>query len=290
MKGSLISFIISILLLAAVQPRLALGRATDADLDQTREVLYLPNGDALRLLSLGYENALANLLWFNTINYFGKHYARSRDYRWLDHMCTLVLDLNPRASEVYEFCASMLAWEAGQPRQAVDILSRAILHLPQEWFFRYLRGFFQLHFLNDAERATVDFVEAAKLPNCHPVVQRLAARGLAIHDPSTAIEFLALSLERAQDPKERSALKERLAEAIFERDVRLIESIARTVPDTVNIENLGDLQAYATAPLPTNDPWGYPYRLTKERTVITPAGRRRLTDFHRRGGASVHGE
>src|SRR5204863_759985 len=61
------------------------------------EILYVPNGTGLRFMSFGYTNILANLLWFNTINYFGKHYRADRNYKWLGHMCGLVTELDPHA-------------------------------------------------------------------------------------------------------------------------------------------------------------------------------------------------
>src|SRR5437879_4358280 len=38
------------------------------------ELIYLPPTRVLRAVSLGYEHALADVLWFRTINYFGEHY------------------------------------------------------------------------------------------------------------------------------------------------------------------------------------------------------------------------
>jgi hypothetical protein len=181
--------------------------------DQIREVLYLPNGTGLEVISFGFRNGLSQILWFNTINYFGKHYAQDRDYRWLNHMCDLVTELNPRAVHAYRFCSLMLAWEANYPKQAVDLLNKAISHHPDNWELLYLRGVTRLLFLNDGLHAKEDLVRAARLPNAHPLVARLAARKISsTEDPATALHFLEEIIAETKDPSTIRALKRRAKE------------------------------------------------------------------------------
>ena len=183
--------------------------------EQTEEVLYLPNGRALQFISFGYRNALAQLLWFNTISYFGKHYRQDQNYRWLAHMCRLVNDLNPLAEHVYLFCSAMLSWEAGAPQAAVTLLSRGIEMQPANWYLYYLRGFTYMLFLKDAARAKEDLVAASKLPGAEPFVARIAAKKIAELDtPQTAVEFLQQMLLGAGDPAARQALDGKLQDML----------------------------------------------------------------------------
>jgi tetratricopeptide (TPR) repeat protein len=254
-------------------------------------MLYLPTARAVRLIGFGFDNALSDLIWFNTINYFGKHYRGNRDYRWLGQMCNLVTDLNPKVTDIYEFCSSMLAWEAGDPKSGIEILSRAVEHNPNQWLYRYLRGFFYFYFLNQNEAATADFIAASKLPDAHPIVKALAARGLALNDPQTAIDFLTLTLKRSTDPSERKALTERLQQAIFERDIGTIEA-ALTVYRTTHgnpPRSLEELALSTATPLPKNNPWGEPYQLDSEGSLRIPPERKRLKQFYRAGGTPSDG-
>ena len=174
---------------------------------ETQEALYLPNGESLKALSLGYSNSFAHILWFNTINYFGKHYAGDRNYRWLAHMCDLVTTLTPKATQAVLFCGTMLAWEAQQPEKSVAILTRAIENNPTDWRLPYQRGMMELLFLKDSTSAQSDFLMAAKLPNAHPTVKRLAAKTLAEHqDKNTALEFLDRLIEDENDQNVRRVL------------------------------------------------------------------------------------
>ena len=39
-------------------------------LSEDQEVLYMPKGPGLEILSFGYQNLLADIIWFNTVSYF----------------------------------------------------------------------------------------------------------------------------------------------------------------------------------------------------------------------------
>src|SRR5438132_1473784 len=77
--------------------------------------LYLPQADTVRLVTLGFNSFAADLLWFSTINYFGKEFHEKGKFEWFAHRCRLVTDLHPKSEDRFEFCATLLAWIARQP-------------------------------------------------------------------------------------------------------------------------------------------------------------------------------
>ena len=187
--------------------------AVHQDQSQIREVMYLPKLDAVRVVSFGYRTALSNILWFVTTNYFGKHYREDHDYRWLNEMCKLVTELNPKKTEVFEFCGTMLAWELQKPEEAIKLLTSAIEHNPEKWEFYYQRGFNYQYFVKDNEKAAADFMSASKLPGVHPVVVRLAGKKLAeTENADQAIEFLNNMLEVNKDPAFQAVINDRIKE------------------------------------------------------------------------------
>ena len=113
---------------------------------QLEEPLYLPDARYIRLITLGFDNFVSDILWFQTVNYFGKQYLGGKDYRWLDSMCTLVTTLNANAMHVYDFCGTLLAWMAKDATASNRILTRGIESHPNHWRFRYLRGFNKWYF------------------------------------------------------------------------------------------------------------------------------------------------
>ena len=201
---------------AASSARLAEQASTlsSSNTSSEQEVLYLPDGRGLSLLSFGYTNFVADLLWFNTINYFGKHYNADRNFQWLGHMCNLVTSLDPNSKHVYGFCSTMLSWEANLPNESLKILDKAIANYPTDWKFFYLRGFTKMFFLKDDQGALADFSTSAKLPGASWIAARLAAKNIAMSDdPKSAVEFLKNILEGTTDETQRRALESRLREA-----------------------------------------------------------------------------
>ena len=176
------------------------------------EALYLPNINAVKVLSFGYKKPLSHILWFKTLNYFGKHYSDDKDYHLLKHHCSLIQELNPSFLEVAEFCSLMLAWELKQPKDAIEILDEAIRHHdtnPERWRLYYLRGIDKAYFLKDATSAANDFEEGSKLDNAPTFMKELAIKtkeraGVDI------IDFLKRAVHSAKDRREREVLLKEL--------------------------------------------------------------------------------
>ena len=55
------------------------------------EVLYIPSTLQLRLMTLGYDQTAADLVWVRTLEYFARHFDSDRKYRWLEHFLEQVL-------------------------------------------------------------------------------------------------------------------------------------------------------------------------------------------------------
>lgn len=223
-------------------PKIIFYEESRPDPSQQQEVLYLPGGTGLELMSFGYQKALSHLIWFKTISYFAKHYRQDRNYKWLSHMCELVTRLNPDALYMFQFCGVMLAWEGNMPNQAVSILSSAIKAHPDNWLFPYLRGFVYAFFLHDEEKAKDDFIYSSKQQGAHPIVTRLASKKiLSLDNPESALEFLGDAIKNTSDPKTKEVLTDRLKEVYYEIGFRFYEqaldswrSQRQTEPDSLD--------------------------------------------------------
>lgn len=242
------------------------------------EALLLPNGTALDFMSFGYRNVLSHVLWFNTINYFGKHYKLDRNYTWLYHMCDLVTTLNPQATHVYEFGSMMLAWEASLPEKSIALLDKAIRNDNRRWLYYYYRGFIKMFFLNDNRAAQDDFVLASKLPGAHPVVMRLAARSLATTDtPETAKSFLEDLLRTTEDGVAHAALEARLQELQYEIDLEGLEKAVATFRAAQGRApiDLGELISTGIIGALPPEPFGGSYVWDKEREEVRGTSNRK---------------
>ncbi len=180
------------------------------------EVLFLPRGPGVELLSLGYRNALADILWFNTVSYFGKHYRGDNNYRWLYHMCDLVTTLDPNHETAFVFGAFMLGWEAKLPEEGIQLLNKAISFHPTSWRYYYLRAFSHFLLNNNIEAAIADFTYGAKLPGAPAMMATIAAKKMlkSQENPEAAVEFLTEMIENTADPISKSLLQKRLDEIL----------------------------------------------------------------------------
>ena len=190
------------------------------------EVVYLPDARLLRPLVLGYDNVLANVLWFRTISYFGSHYEGDRQYPWLARMCDLVTDLDPRAEHVYRFAGLILPWEANDLDEGIRLLEKGVRNLPESWLLHYYLGMTHYFFRNDADAAAEYLSKAARLPGAPPLVTRVAALMSGRRaNAGTSIQFLRELLKNADSDQMREVLTRSLEDAEFRATASMLQNV-----------------------------------------------------------------
>ncbi len=246
-----------------------------------QEPLYLPEARYVKLVTLGFDGFASDLLWFNTVNYFGKQYLGKKDYRWLFHMCTLVTKLDPNALHVFEFCGSLLSWIAKQPEKSNIILTKAIEEHPLNWRFYYLRGFNYWYFMEDLERAKQDIARASRVKGAPTFLASLASRLVAsTENPNTAVHFLKDLIDNTNDETVQRALGEKLKLAYVSRDAERLESLLAKFEEQSGskAKSLDDLVSAGLLKFIPKDPFGDQYILDAETgEVHSSKGKRGLS-------------
>lgn len=187
-------------------------------------LVYLPSADRLRPLALGYDNVLADLVWFRTIDYFGAHYAGDKTYPWLAAMCDLVTDLDPRAKHVYRFAALVLPWEAHDPDAAIRLLKKGTRALPNSWSLDYYLGVIHYLFKGDYDAAATYLARAARHRKAPPFVARFAAiLQTRQQGPQTTIAMLERMRAQATSPETRRIVERSLRDAQAAWDIQILE-------------------------------------------------------------------
>jgi hypothetical protein len=232
-----------------------------------QEALYLPNGNALKLLSAGYHNALANYFWFSTINYFGKHYRSDRSYKWLAHRCGLIQELDPIYAQVPEFCALILAFEAKDATAARAVLTRGIQANPDNWRLHYLLGMNHLMFTKDAVKARNAFITGAKKPNAEPFLVRLAAKqSFTLNEPELALQFLEDAIKNANSGEQKQALFKHYQKTFQEIRVKQLEDLRAQYETSQGrpLQKLPELLSLGINSKMLVDPFGGSYYLDEQ--------------------------
>lgn len=226
---------------------------------QAAELIYAPPAGFLKLVSLRYEHALANVLWFRTINYFGKHYRDDRTYPWLAEMCDRVTDLDPRGMHVYRFGGLILPWEAQRIDEGIALLEKGAQAMPDSWEIRYMLGFSYYFFRDDLASASRELRTAIALPQAPKfLLNLLTVIDAAERGPQSAIAFLEATMERADTPEVREAIREQIAALVLTSDLETLQSAVNRFHSRLGRvpESLLDLVVYGFVPFLPPEPRG----------------------------------
>ena len=190
--------------------------------------LYLPQLSYVKLVSFGYDTILARLLWFSTINYFGKQVMAGKNIPWLAHMCRLEVGLDPMPTDPIEFCSVILPWMQKDPKTAEELLTIGIKHHPDYWRVHYMRGFVRWYFLENMKGAQEDMIAASKTSDAPAFVQGIASKMMASNQSAgVAKQFLGQMLDRTKDPVARKTLEEQFKMATLSEHLQLFVEASR---------------------------------------------------------------
>lgn len=249
--------------------------------------IYLPSAEYVRLITFGFDHFGSDILWFETINYFGKQSGSQKDYRWLYQMCDLVTELDHSKHFAFEFCGTLLSWEAKHPEQSNAILTKAIQFHPTNWRYRYLRGFNYWYFLEDKKLAQSDLEIASHLDRTPAFVASLASRLIGDQDSvETAITFLKTLLENTEEENARRTLRNKLRRAYLSQRLESLEH-ARATFEQVHQRKLTDLNELVTnglIPRIPREPFGGKFYLDPESGKVATSSKRKGLTF---GGLSA---
>jgi hypothetical protein len=127
-------------------------RSKPRDWNEDR-LTYLPSGKILKPMALGFDEAVADMLWIQAMMYFADAYLTGKSYAWLGHMLDVVTQLNPRMYQAYEFGGVVLTKEKSQLPKTLRTLDRGINEFPKDWRLRVYAAMAQLAHDSDYARA-----------------------------------------------------------------------------------------------------------------------------------------
>jgi tetratricopeptide (TPR) repeat protein len=243
------------------------------ELPESHESISLPKRTGW--VALGHHEALSAIYWFKLNNYFGKKFRGNRDYPWLKALCEVTTSLDKKAVHIYDFCASMLVWEAKDELGAKSILEAGLKNNPNSWKLWYTRGFFASYFDKDKNAAMEYFKKAATFPDAPPGVRSLSLKSLDSIDE--VIDTLNIFIAESPDERSREVLKERLKRAYLTKAFNLLKK-AISEYEKVNgkLIDLKELESKGKK-LP-KDPWGGEYYL-ENGELKTTSGKRPLDGY-----------
>jgi len=195
----------------------------------------IPSTNTLRVLSLGYENFMADMIWVRLLQFHQTGQNRSH----LPHYIDAVIELDPEFKAAYRWGATAMLFSGGRTsRENVLASNRYLLagmeQFPDDYYYPYTLGLnwaFYYPARNEKEerakiRRAVEYLHIAMQKPDVPRGTALLIAGLLRYqeDPGTIIDFLEQAYATEPDPEVRRKIEGRLNRMIGANRRRLFES------------------------------------------------------------------
>lgn len=191
------------------------------------ELLYLPNGKYLKVMSLGHRTLLADLIYLWAIQYYANYEGENRN-RWVQHVFSdVIAELDPQYIDAYWLGALILILDVGDLEAGLALLDKGAERNPDNWILPYLAAW-ECYHAKQLERAAAYFQKAAAIPGAPTAVRRMRAGLLA--KTGDLHQALAMWTSISQDPASDAVSKKIAARKIREAQTRLgMEAIQQAV-------------------------------------------------------------
>lgn len=236
---------------------------------------FVPSGKLLSVVTLGYDNLVADFLWIRGIALFGEQYQLSEDMRWYDWLYQLIdlaTDLDPLDVSFHKYGGLMLRVGGARVDQSNLVFSKGMVHIPDEYFLPFGIAMNYLEFKHDVRKAAEYMRLAATRPNAPFYLRNLAA---TLMDRSQQNQAALLFLDEQLQMLEPGSLRYRTVQ------VKILEvkhdegamRIQRALAEYLSVhhrppDHLKDLQGETFFGKWPEDPYGGEYVLEPETGLI----------------------
>ena len=214
--------LVSILILGISIPWLGSAhRHTDAwapSIHAADEIRYLPSGELLKIVALGYDSLLADVFWIRATLLFGQRYGQGDRswYGWLYHMLDLATDLDPGFKAAYKYGGTMLRIDGVFVDQSSMIFAKGARALPDEWYFPFSIAMNYFLYKEKPEVAARHMLEAARKGTGPFFLSNLAASMLSeSRELDAALTFLEEEVRTVRDERARRAVEVKVIEVRY---------------------------------------------------------------------------
>jgi tetratricopeptide (TPR) repeat protein len=164
-------------------------------------IIYIPSGKFLKYATFGYSSLAADLIYIWAIQYYGTYTITER-FEYLNHIFSIIAELDPRYLDPYEVGALIAVYEAKDLDLAFKILDRGFEKNPDQWIFPFISGHYAQMFKKDYQLAKKYYKKAMGIPGSPAIAQRLyAAASFKSMDYQTALKQWVKILETTEDKR-----------------------------------------------------------------------------------------
>jgi len=188
--------------------------------------LRVPSPERARLLSLGFDAAVADYYWLRAIGVVGAEDGAVEQHgELIADLIDVVTEVDPWVDHPYRFAAVWLTGDREMVERGNRLLERGISYHPLDWRNRYHLGFNYFFYLDEQLRAA-DVLEAAVplegAPDyLAPLVARLRSKRAGLQ---VAAAFLVQMVESTEDQYRRAEYLKALDEIQIEERARYLDA------------------------------------------------------------------
>ena len=184
--------------------------------------LSLPSSKALKILSFGYQNILADLMYIWSIQFYSTYHIDNR-FDYIEHIYNLITDLNTQFKAAYYIGSLIMALEAKEAEMAIRLLQKGSKNMKDEWFFDFESAYYAYKFLKDFKLAEFYYRKAAENPEAPSVVKRKQAHMIYMMDDLiTSYKLWLEILKEADTQLGKDAAVNHLCQIKFEMDKKML--------------------------------------------------------------------
>jgi tetratricopeptide (TPR) repeat protein len=182
----------------------------------------LPSGKALKVLSFGYRNLAADMLFIWSIQFYSTTYLTNR-FDFLERVYDTITDITPQYKEPYIIGSLIMVYEARDIPMALRLLEKGSRLNPDEWYFDQDAGYYCYKYLKDYNRAEFYYNRAAAKPGAPAFIRRMSAHMVYLHDdPKVAYQMWLEIYNNARDTMEKDGAFNHLYQIKAENDLVLL--------------------------------------------------------------------
>lgn len=186
-------------------------------------IIYIPSGKYLKFVTFGYSPFIADLIYIWAIQYYSNYSIPDR-YDNLDHIFSIIAELDHRYLDPYEIGAMIAVHEAKDLSLAFKILDRGLEKNPDQWIFPLQAGHYAQMMTKDYELARKYYKKTMEMDGAPVITRRLYANAaFKIMDYKTAWENWLEIYQTTEDERIKKIASNQLYQVKAAIDVKVIK-------------------------------------------------------------------
>jgi len=186
-------------------------------------IIYIPSGKYLRFATFGFPSFTADMIYIWAIQYYSNYSIEDR-FDYLDHIFSIISELDPHYLDPYEIGSLIAAHEARDVNTACKILDRGLEKNPKEWIFPFEAGHIAQMVEKDFALAQKYYKRTMEIEGAPALVRRLYANAaFKIMDYKTSLENWLEIYQEAEDERIKKIASNQIYQIKTTIDIKTIE-------------------------------------------------------------------